>query len=152
MKESSAKVQQVLPLKVAAWAIVVFLVNIETPDGIIDIKIRNNNCYSVFKSELIVIYNGLQFVDTASDHVFRGIWILTDSRASMQHLSRWTTVGDMASLNIMDLVAQLSSRHSIYFEWVPSDIGLNGNDIADCLDKSAIIMMGRLIPSAGLYY
>ncbi|GFX47882.1 RNase H domain-containing protein [Trichonephila clavipes] len=31
------------------------------------------------------------------------IWILTDSRASIQHLSRWTTVGDMTSLNILDV-------------------------------------------------
>ncbi|GFW92995.1 RNase H domain-containing protein [Trichonephila clavipes] len=44
----------------------------------------------------------------------------------------------MTSLNILDLVILLSSRHSIYFRWVPSHIGLNGNEIADSLSKSAI--------------
>ncbi|GFW29567.1 hypothetical protein TNCV_1549781 [Trichonephila clavipes] len=40
----------------------------------------------------------------------------------------------MTSLNILDVVA--SSRHSIYFQWVSSHIGLNGNEIADSLAKS----------------
>ncbi|GFY34958.1 hypothetical protein TNCV_155311 [Trichonephila clavipes] len=43
----------------------------------------------------------------------------------------------MTSLNILDLVVRLSSRHSTYFEWVPSHIGLNGNEIADRLAKYA---------------
>ncbi|GFV43019.1 uncharacterized protein TNCV_3680441 [Trichonephila clavipes] len=86
-------------------------VHIETPDGIFDIKIRNINCCSVFRSELIAIHKGLKFIDTASDFVFRDIWILTDSRASIRHLSHWTTVGDMTSLNILDVVIRHSSRH-----------------------------------------
>ncbi|GFX29528.1 hypothetical protein TNCV_4776021 [Trichonephila clavipes] len=55
----------------------------------------------------IVLTRGLQFIGTASDLVFRGIWILTDSRASIEHLSRWITVEDMASLNILNLVVRL---------------------------------------------
>ncbi|GFW01674.1 autophagy protein 5 [Trichonephila clavipes] len=71
-------------------------------------------------SELIAIYKGLQFIDTASDLVFRNVWILTDSHASIHHPSRWTTVVDMTSMNIPDVVVRLSSRRSIYFQWVPS--------------------------------
>ncbi|GFS90074.1 putative RNA-directed DNA polymerase from transposon BS [Trichonephila clavipes] len=89
-------------------------VHIETPDGL----------------------NSLQFIDIASELVFRDVWILIDSRASIQHLSRCTTVGDMTTRNILDVVVRLSSRHSIYFQWVPSHIGLNGNEIADSLAKS----------------
>ncbi|GFV99555.1 RNase H domain-containing protein [Trichonephila clavipes] len=90
-------------------------VYIETSDGTFDINIRNNKwCY-----------------------VFRDIWILTDSQASIQHLSHWTTVGDMTSLNLLDLVVRLSSRHSIYFQCVHSHFELNGNEIADILAKSA---------------
>ncbi|GFT09932.1 transposable element Tcb1 transposase [Trichonephila clavipes] len=43
----------------------------------------------------------------------------------------------MTSLNILDDVVRLSSRHSIYFQWVHSHIGLNGNEIADSLAKFA---------------
>ncbi|GFX19784.1 RNase H domain-containing protein [Trichonephila clavipes] len=104
-------------------------VHFETSDGTFDIKISNINYCSVFRSELIVIYKGLKFIDTASDLVFRDIWILTDSRASIQPLSHWTIIGDTTSLNILN-----SSRHSIYF---PSHIGWNGKEIADSLAKSA---------------
>ncbi|GFX58257.1 hypothetical protein TNCV_4050151 [Trichonephila clavipes] len=60
-----------------------------------------------------------------------------DSRASVQHLSRWTTIEDMASINILEIKVQLSARYYVYFQWIPSYIGLNGNEIADCLVKSA---------------
>ncbi|GFW89138.1 uncharacterized protein TNCV_2685721 [Trichonephila clavipes] len=76
--------------------------HIETPNGRFGIKIRNNNCSSVFMPELAAIYKGLQFIDTASELAFEDIWILTDSSASIQHLSHWTTVRDMTSLNMMD--------------------------------------------------
>ncbi|GFT18179.1 uncharacterized protein TNCV_183391 [Trichonephila clavipes] len=92
----------------AAWVTVVFLEvagsHIETHDSTFDIKIRNVNYCPVFRSELIAIYKGLKFIDTASDLAFKDIWILTDSRASTQYLSHWTTVGDMTSLNILDVV------------------------------------------------
>ncbi|GFT02626.1 hypothetical protein TNCV_1488181 [Trichonephila clavipes] len=61
----------------------------------------------------------------------RDIWILTESRAYVHPLSYWTTVRDMKSLNILDVVVRLSSRHSISFQWVPYCIGWNGNEIAD---------------------
>ncbi|GFX45296.1 transposable element Tcb2 transposase [Trichonephila clavipes] len=35
------------------------------------------------------------------------IWILTDSYASIQHLSHWTTAGDVTSLNILHVVVRL---------------------------------------------
>ncbi|GFT77573.1 uncharacterized protein TNCV_4009211 [Trichonephila clavipes] len=60
--------------------------HIETPDGTFDIKIKNIKYFSAFRSELIAIYKGLRFIDTASDLVIRDIWILTGSRASIQHL------------------------------------------------------------------
>ncbi|GFX45816.1 hypothetical protein TNCV_934551 [Trichonephila clavipes] len=71
------------------------------------------------------IYKRLQFID---------IWILMDSSSSIQHFSHRTTVGDDTTLNILHLVVRLSS---VYFQWVSSNIGLNVNEIADCLFKFA---------------
>ncbi|GFT71937.1 hypothetical protein TNCV_2515781 [Trichonephila clavipes] len=88
------------------------------------------------KYEHVAICKELHFIDIASDLVFGDISILIYSRASIQHHSRWTTVGDMISLNIRDLVAQLSFRHPIYFQWIPFYNGLNGNEIAHSLVKS----------------
>ncbi|XP_042909411.1 ribonuclease H-like [Parasteatoda tepidariorum] len=90
---------------------------------------------SVFRSELIAIRKGLQFAARA-DH-FQDIWILTDSRASIQHISNWDIVGDQTSLDILDLLDRLSSNHSIHFQRIPSHGGVDGNERADFLAKSA---------------
>ncbi|GFT98151.1 uncharacterized protein TNCV_789651 [Trichonephila clavipes] len=74
--------------------------------------------------------------DSISDNI-ANVWILTDSRASIQYLSHWISAGDKTSWNILDVVGRLSSRHSIYFQWIRSHIGLNGNGIADSLAKSS---------------
>ncbi|GFU04730.1 hypothetical protein TNCV_4377611 [Trichonephila clavipes] len=72
----------------------------------------------------------------------------------IEHLPHWRSVGNLANLNILDVVVRLSFRHSIYFQcgyplitiWDNTiiishnsryHIGLNGNEIADSLDKSA---------------
>ncbi|GFU69346.1 hypothetical protein TNCV_3210101 [Trichonephila clavipes] len=45
----------------------------------------------------------------------------------------------MTSQNILGDVVRLSFGHSTYFQWIPSHIQLNGNEIADSLvAKSAI--------------
>ncbi|GFU86789.1 uncharacterized protein TNCV_477761 [Trichonephila clavipes] len=111
-------------------------VHIETPDSTFDIKIRDINNRSFLGLNLLQFIKGLLFVVTASDLVFRDIWILTDSRASIQHLSRWTIIGDMASLNILNIVVRLSSGVYDYFQWVPFHNGLNGNEISESLAKS----------------
>ncbi|GFX54353.1 autophagy protein 5 [Trichonephila clavipes] len=125
----------------AAWVTVVFL---EAACTLKHLMVHLTSILGILTTVLlldlnIAIYKGLKFIDTASDLVFRDIWILNDSRASIQHLSHWTTVGDMTSLNILYVVVRLSSRHSIYFHWVPSHIGLNGNNIAYSLTKSATV-------------
>lgn len=114
-------------------------IHIKTPNNIIDIKIKNADNCSVFRSELIAIYEGLNFINVTTELDYSDIWILTDSRASIQHLSQWTSVGDMTSLKILELVSRLSPGHTIYFQWVPSHVGLEGNEIADSLAKSASV-------------
>ncbi|GFW94770.1 RNase H domain-containing protein [Trichonephila clavipes] len=59
------------------------------------------------------------------------IWILCDSRSAIQHLSDWTNVGDKTSVSILKNLKELSQQHEIYFQWIPSHIGLFGNETAD---------------------
>ncbi|GFU63745.1 hypothetical protein TNCV_3321421 [Trichonephila clavipes] len=42
----------------------------------------------------------------------------------------------MTSLNILNFVVRLSASLFVYFQWIPSHIGLKGNKIADSLAKS----------------
>ncbi|GFX11346.1 probable RNA-directed DNA polymerase from transposon BS [Trichonephila clavipes] len=68
-------------------------VYIPTPSGALEFKIKNPNYCLVFRSELIAIRRGLQCATQLEDR-FLEIWILTDSRASFQHLANWGDIGD----------------------------------------------------------
>ncbi|GFV75269.1 RNase H domain-containing protein [Trichonephila clavipes] len=51
---------------------------------------RNPDSSSVLKCELIAIENGLEVVLNKQD--FGDLWILSDSRSSLQHLYNWITI------------------------------------------------------------
>ncbi|GFV23285.1 hypothetical protein TNCV_4779991 [Trichonephila clavipes] len=57
-----------------------------------DIRIKNPNYCSVFRSELIAIRRGLQFACETKVQ-FQDVRILTDSCTSVQHLYNWTNIG-----------------------------------------------------------
>ncbi|GFV44206.1 RNase H domain-containing protein [Trichonephila clavipes] len=104
-------------------------VYIPTPSGALEFKIKNPNYCSVFRSECIAIRKGLQCAAQLDDR-FREIWILTDSRASIPHLANWGDIGDKTSLDILSLLHDLSSGHSIHFQWIPSHVGIEGSERA----------------------
>ncbi|GFV78720.1 probable RNA-directed DNA polymerase from transposon BS [Trichonephila clavipes] len=91
-----------------------------------------------FRSELIAIRRSLQCAAQLEDR-FQEIWILTDSRASIQHLANWGDIGDQTSLDILSLLHDLSSGHSIHFQWIPSHVGIEGNKRTDFLARTAAV-------------
>ncbi|GFT36000.1 probable RNA-directed DNA polymerase from transposon BS [Trichonephila clavipes] len=88
------------------------------------------------KSELIAIDEALRIIKTMTSP--DEIWILCDSRSAIQHISDWTNVGDKTSVSILKNLKELSQQHEIYFQWIPSHIGLFGNDTADLLAKEGV--------------
>ncbi|GFV55701.1 putative RNA-directed DNA polymerase from transposon BS [Trichonephila clavipes] len=90
----------------------------------------------VLESELIAIDEALRIIKTMTSP--DEIWILCDSRSAIQHLSDWTNVGDKTSVSILKNLKELSQQHEIYFQWIPSHIGLFGNDTADLLAKEGV--------------
>ncbi|GFS74948.1 RNase H domain-containing protein [Trichonephila clavipes] len=113
-------------------------VYIPTLSGALEFKIKNPNYCSVFRSELTDIRMGLQCAAQLEDR-FQEIWILTDSRASIQHLANWGDIGDQTSLDIFSLRHDLSSGHSIHFQWIPLHVGIEGNEKADFLARTAAV-------------
>lgn len=95
-------------------------------------KLRNPDLCSVFRSELIAI-EGMKTIKTETS--YNDIWILTDSLSAIQDLSNWTRIGDRASLSILEILKDISKQHGVYFQWVPSHMGLSGNETADALAK-----------------
>ncbi|GFU33142.1 uncharacterized protein TNCV_4156641 [Trichonephila clavipes] len=68
---------------------------------------------------------------------FQDVWILNESRVSVQYLSNWTSTGHQTSLDILNLLDRIFSNHRVYFQWVPSHVGIDGNEKADFLARTA---------------
>ncbi|GFX72401.1 uncharacterized protein TNCV_1253551 [Trichonephila clavipes] len=68
---------------------------------------------------------------------FQDVWILTDGHASVQHLSNWTFIEGQTGLDILNLLDPISSYVLAHFQWVPSHVGIDGNEKADFLSRTA---------------
>lgn len=117
---------------------------IKTPSSSFSFKYRNPDSCSVFRSELIAIERGLIFVESIAVPDFTSIWILTDSRSSIQHLSNWREVGDRAGISILSLIDRLSHYFEVHIQWIPSHVGVTGNEMADTLAKAASLDIPQL--------
>ncbi|UYV80471.1 hypothetical protein LAZ67_19000259, partial [Cordylochernes scorpioides] len=105
---------------------------IKTTNGIEKMNRRNPDFCSVFRSELIAIYEALKSIRNTN---YQDIWILTDSRSAIQHLSHTGELGDKVSRNIIGYLQKLSKTSKIHLQWIPSHVGIEGNEAADVLAK-----------------
>ncbi|GBL75585.1 hypothetical protein AVEN_154916-1 [Araneus ventricosus] len=78
------------------------------------------------------------------------IWVLIDSRSSIQHLANWHRVRDNTGLNILNKLKSLSVSYRIHMQWIPSHVNIQGNEIADSLTK--VGAYDASMPSAPLTY
>ncbi|UYV81538.1 hypothetical protein LAZ67_20001475 [Cordylochernes scorpioides] len=105
---------------------------IKTTNGIEKMNRRNPDFCSVFRSELIAIYEALKSIRTTN---YQDIWILTDSRSAIQHWSHTGELRDKVSRNIIGYLQKLSKTSKIHLQWIPSHVGIEGNEAADVLAK-----------------
>ncbi|GBL74192.1 hypothetical protein AVEN_231069-1 [Araneus ventricosus] len=78
------------------------------------------------------------------------IWILKDSRSSIQHLTNWHRLRDNTGMNILNKLKSLSVSYRIHLQWIPSHVNIEGNEIADALAKAGAD--DASVPSAPLTY
>ncbi|GFV59705.1 RNase H domain-containing protein [Trichonephila clavipes] len=71
----------------------------------------------------------------ALDHALNSnkdsIWILSDSRSCIQYLKNWPKIVDSAGLDIISKLARLGQRKQVCLQWIPSYLGVPGNEAAD---------------------
>ncbi|GFU59716.1 RNase H domain-containing protein [Trichonephila clavipes] len=80
------------------------------------------------KSELIAISGALGH---ALNSYKDSIWILTDGRSSIQYLKNWPKIMDSTGLDILSKLARLGQRKQVYLQWIPSHVGVPGNEAVD---------------------
>ncbi|GFV00610.1 RNase H domain-containing protein [Trichonephila clavipes] len=98
------------------------------PGNDVKISIRNPDHCSVFRSELIAISGAL---DHALNSYKESIWILTDSRCSIQYLKYWPKIMVSIGLDILSKLVRLVQRKQVCLQWIPSHVGVPGNEAAD---------------------
>ncbi|GFV23907.1 RNase H domain-containing protein [Trichonephila clavipes] len=99
-----------------------------TPGNDVKISIRNpDHCY-VFRSELIAISGALDHAINSYKDI---IWILTDSRSFIQYLKKWPKIMDNTGLDILSKLVRLGQRKQVCLQWIPSHVGVPGNEAAD---------------------
>ncbi|GFY02263.1 RNase H domain-containing protein [Trichonephila clavipes] len=76
---------------------------------------------------------GLEAIINESD--YGELWILSDSRSSLQHLHNWTQVEDKTSISILHNLKLISKHHDVHFQWIPSHVDIFGNEQADRLAR-----------------
>ncbi|GFX43000.1 putative RNA-directed DNA polymerase from transposon BS [Trichonephila clavipes] len=99
-----------------------------TPRNDVKISIRNPDHCSVFRSELIAISGAL---DHALNSYKDSIRILTDSRSSIQYLKNWPKIMDSTGLDSLSKLVRLGQRKQVCLQWIPSHVGVPGNEAAD---------------------
>ncbi|GFV23679.1 RNase H domain-containing protein [Trichonephila clavipes] len=95
-----------------------------TPWNNVKISIRISDHCSVFRSELIAVSGALNFNKDS-------IWILTDSRSCIQNLKNWSKFMDGTGLDIKSKLARFGKRKQVCLHWIPSHVGVPGNEAAD---------------------
>ncbi|GBM00774.1 Metabotropic glutamate receptor 8 [Araneus ventricosus] len=106
---------------------------ITTPREVRKIKLRNPDNCSVFRSELLAIETGLEAI--LNENNYGEVWILSDSRSSIQHLKDWNNVGDRTGISILKLLRHIGVDHEVHLQWIPSHVDIYGNEVADGLAK-----------------
>ncbi|GFU27890.1 RNase H domain-containing protein [Trichonephila clavipes] len=100
------------------------------------------------RSELIAIDEALGSLAFLPNK--REIWILSNSRSAIQHLSNWQRVRDDVGVSILTKLKRLSTSHRFHLQWISSHIDLEGNEIADTLSKAGAFEVPE--PSAPLTF
>ncbi|GFY20363.1 RNase H domain-containing protein [Trichonephila clavipes] len=103
-------------------------------DQEIEIKRKNPDSGSVFRSELVAIREGLNSIESLPQ--LHDIWIFSNSRINIQYLANWHNVRDRRGTDILKILKRLSLSRQIHFQWIPSHVNIAGNEIAYSLARA----------------
>jgi ribonuclease HI len=92
--------------------------------------------FSIFSAELLAIFKALEYIE---ERMSGNFIIYTDSLSSLKSLSSADRHSHPLTFKILTLLDKLSLKgFSVLFCWVPSHVGIRGNELADKAAKSAL--------------
>ncbi|GFT04532.1 RNase H domain-containing protein [Trichonephila clavipes] len=105
---------------------------------------RLDTSCSVFTAEAVAIYRALQLIDSTMP---RKYCIYTDSMSVLEALENYHDRCHPVVCTILDITSRLYSKgFDIVFCWLPSHVGIIGNEQADSAAKSATTHLPLAVP------
>ncbi|GFT58156.1 RNase H domain-containing protein [Trichonephila clavipes] len=105
---------------------------------------RLDTSCSIFTAEAVAIYRALQLIDS---HLPRKYCIYTDSMSVLEALENYHDRCHPVVFTILDITSRLYSKgFDIVFCWLPSHVGIIGNEQADSAAKSATTHLPLAVP------
>ncbi|GFV53315.1 putative RNA-directed DNA polymerase from transposon X-element [Trichonephila clavipes] len=105
---------------------------------------RLDTSCSIFTAEAVAIYRALQLIDSTMP---RKYCIYTDSMSVLEALENYHDRCDLVVCTILDITSRLYSKgFDIVFCWLPSHVGIIGNEQADNAAKSATTHLPLVVP------
>ena len=89
---------------------------------------------TIYSAEIIVVNLALDLITTTNHNKFI---IFTDSLSALTALKN-KNITDPLTTQVLNKVYHLSKYKEIIFCWIPSHLGIPGNDIADSKAKKAL--------------
>ncbi|GFV37184.1 RNase H domain-containing protein [Trichonephila clavipes] len=105
---------------------------------------RLDTSCSIFTAEAVAIYRALQLIDS---NMPRKYCIYTDSMSVLEALENYNDRCHPVVCKILDITSRLYSKGlDIVFCWLPSHVGIIGNEQADSAAKSATTHLPLAVP------
>ncbi|GFY09305.1 RNase H domain-containing protein [Trichonephila clavipes] len=105
---------------------------------------RLDTSCSIFTAEAVAIYRALQLIDSTMP---RKYCIYTDSMSVLELLENYNDRCHPVVCKILDITSRLYSKGlDIVFCWLPSHVGIIGNEQADSAAKSATTHLPLAVP------
>ncbi|GFW03292.1 probable RNA-directed DNA polymerase from transposon X-element [Trichonephila clavipes] len=105
---------------------------------------RLDTSCSIFTAEAVAIYRALQLIDSTMP---RKYCIYTDSMSVLEALENYHDRCHPVVCTILDITSRLYSKgFDIVFCWLPSHVGIIGNEQADSAAKSATTHLPLAVP------
>ncbi|GFW75959.1 putative RNA-directed DNA polymerase from transposon X-element [Trichonephila clavipes] len=105
---------------------------------------RLDTSCSIFTAEAVAIYRALQLIDSTLP---RKYCIYTDSMSVLEALENYHDRCHPVVCTILDITSRLYSKgFDIVFCWLPSHVGIIGNEQADSAAKSATTHLPLAVP------
>ncbi|GFY29836.1 RNase H domain-containing protein [Trichonephila clavipes] len=105
---------------------------------------RLDNCCSIFTAEAIALYRALQLIDPKTP---RKYCIYTDSMSVLEAIENYNDRCHPVVSDIIDITSRLPGKGcDIQLYWIPSHVGITGNEQADIVGRSATTELPLTVP------